>query len=243
MSEVKHRETDQHIPGPWNTMERHGHLYVRSTATTLCEIVQGSGRAEANARLIAAAPSLLTALKWLEDSVLASQESPEAANWHYKDVRHGLDLARAAIATYIRLTTSQQKGPQMTTETRFTFTLTNNGREIENVAAGDYATEAEAEAAGTAALDDYCPAGSANRRYYRVEVAGCKTTATTLYRMVRSAEDWAKIMDRDLDGWYTDIDCTEPATREQAEQAGDDIYTDCGWNVEPKQYPVLAHTA
>ena len=52
----------------------------------------------------------------------------------------------------------------------FTFAIFSNGREGDNTDAGTYATEAEAQAAGEAALDLCCPAGSPNRRYCRVEV-------------------------------------------------------------------------
>jgi len=51
----------------------------------------------------------------------------------------------------------------------FTFVLFDNGREIENVGAGTYASEVEAQVAGEAALDDYCPRGSAHRSFYRAE--------------------------------------------------------------------------
>lgn len=52
----------------------------------------------------------------------------------------------------------------------WTFALIHNGREIDNVDAGTFATEAEAREAGESALDDYCPRESTNRKFYRVEV-------------------------------------------------------------------------
>ena len=58
----------------------------------------------------------------------------------------------------------------MNATTKFTFVLFDNGREIENVDLPSFATEAEAEAAIESALDDYCPRGSANRRFYRGDV-------------------------------------------------------------------------
>lgn len=88
-------------PGPWKAMPSGAakRFQVRgpNEAGPTGEFICTDAR-EANAHLIAAAPDLLDALKWLADSVAASQESPEAHNWHHKDVQHGLDLARAAIA-------------------------------------------------------------------------------------------------------------------------------------------------
>lgn len=49
----------------------------------------------------------------------------------------------------------------------YTFLIFNNGREVENLDAGTYATESEAMEAGNSALDDLCPPGSPMRcRYY-----------------------------------------------------------------------------
>ena len=63
-----------------------------------------------------------------------------------------------------------------------------------------------------------------------------------LYRKIESIEDWRKLTsERILSGWYHDADLTQPATEAEADAAGEDIYTDFGWNVEPRQYPVLAH--
>jgi len=63
-----------------------------------------------------------------------------------------------------------------------------------------------------------------------------------LYRMIQSAEEWTRITTtRDLSGWYRDPECTEPATAEEVDKAGDDIYTEGGWNVEPPSYPALVH--
>ena len=52
----------------------------------------------------------------------------------------------------------------------FTWIILHNGREVENLSAGKYATEAEADHAGLVVLDDLCPLASPNRRYYRVVV-------------------------------------------------------------------------
>ena len=56
------------------------------------------GQALANARLIAAAPELLSALRWLADCVSEALESPEAMDYARPDLVHGLEEARAAIA-------------------------------------------------------------------------------------------------------------------------------------------------
>lgn len=53
---------------------------------------------------------------------------------------------------------------------RYTFVIFNNGREVENLDAGTFATHEEALAAAEAALDDVCPKGSNMRRFYRAEV-------------------------------------------------------------------------
>lgn len=53
---------------------------------------------------------------------------------------------------------------------KYTYAIFSNGREVENLEAGVFATAEEAEAAGNAALDDLCPQGSPYRAYYRVEV-------------------------------------------------------------------------
>lgn len=51
----------------------------------------------------------------------------------------------------------------------FTFAIFNNGREVDNLDAGTYPTEALARDAALVALDDLCPVGSPNRGTYRVE--------------------------------------------------------------------------
>lgn len=51
----------------------------------------------------------------------------------------------------------------------YTYVIFNNGREVENIDAGEYETRQEAEAAGLEALDYLCPKGSPNRRFYRVD--------------------------------------------------------------------------
>lgn len=55
------------------------------------------GQAQANARLIAAAPDLLASLRWLADCVSEALESPEAMDYARPDLFHGLEEARAVI--------------------------------------------------------------------------------------------------------------------------------------------------
>ena len=52
----------------------------------------------ANARLIAAAPELLSTLRWLADCVSEALESPEAMDHARPDLVYGVEQARAAIA-------------------------------------------------------------------------------------------------------------------------------------------------
>lgn len=63
-----------------------------------------------------------------------------------------------------------------------------------------------------------------------------------LYREIKNREEWFSLMrDRIHTGWYYDDDLTKPAKRADSEAAGDDIYTQYGWNVLPRKFPVLAH--
>ncbi len=63
-----------------------------------------------------------------------------------------------------------------------------------------------------------------------------------LYTMVVDDADWDALMGaRDLSRWYLDDSLTQRAAPEVADIAGDDVYTEWGWNVRPREYPVLAH--
>lgn len=71
----------KHTPGPWRLAagdETQIYAYGLGIARALCGGLTGIklAQAEANARLIAAAPDLLDALEWLAGS--AEIESPEA---------------------------------------------------------------------------------------------------------------------------------------------------------------------
>lgn len=54
---------------------------------------------------------------------------------------------------------------------KYTFRITNNGREVENLGEKDYAFDREQDAIdlGESLLDDLCPPHSPNRKSYRVE--------------------------------------------------------------------------
>jgi hypothetical protein len=63
-----------------------------------------------------------------------------------------------------------------------------------------------------------------------------------LYTMVENANDWKSLTStRDLSRWFLDDEMRFPSGTELADQAGEDIYTQFGWNVEPSSFPVLAH--
>lgn len=77
---------------------------------------------------------------------------------------------------------------------------------------------------------------------------GRKVSNGSLFRMVESHEEWTRLMTTDSrstqSGWYRDVDMTERATASEVQDAfdaSDDIYTDWGWNIEPKKYPALVH--
>jgi len=59
-------KTANHTPGPWEAHEN-GHIYAEERASAVARIFENSyhrdGEAQANARLIAAAPDMLTALE------------------------------------------------------------------------------------------------------------------------------------------------------------------------------------
>jgi hypothetical protein len=88
-----------HTPGPWRYQENsdaYTHI-VRAGDRFLCQLAQDtSGEAEANARLLAAAPALADALGFLCEVVRgipAASMPPEI----YPRVIEGLDDARAAL--------------------------------------------------------------------------------------------------------------------------------------------------
>lgn len=65
-----------HTPGPWFTSQPHGTIYIeaRLRGSTLQEVAscgptETEGQREANARLIAAAPDLLAALRYTLDTL------------------------------------------------------------------------------------------------------------------------------------------------------------------------------
>lgn len=81
----------KHTPGPWDISEyKDGHAFVFDPDMGfVCNVMTGSSEGVANARLIAAAPDMLKALKRMVDWF--EQDNPDPA---YDE----LMLARAAIA-------------------------------------------------------------------------------------------------------------------------------------------------
>ena len=99
-------EKVQHTPGPWKLETQrapNGGTYYRiydyENAGNVIAQVIGDGRIEyhENARLIAAAPDLLTALENLLHIHVALVESGDAGNWDAETETEVID-ARAAIA-------------------------------------------------------------------------------------------------------------------------------------------------
>ena len=108
--------TTQHTPGPWTfegdhthrsfNIRQFGHLIGTSDqAKHICTINnlppqllanRDPGIAEANARLIAAAPELLAALKELQEKFVEVSERYRGASWCYG--AEAISNARAAIA-------------------------------------------------------------------------------------------------------------------------------------------------
>ena len=63
MAEQEQKRAEQHTPGPWITVGAVGGVDVETLGgLTICLPLNADGAFEANARLIAAAPELLTAL-------------------------------------------------------------------------------------------------------------------------------------------------------------------------------------
>ena len=106
----------KHTPGPWlredrtiYTLMHHGwrkgveQLKNRFTVTVQKDFECSQEEIEANARLIAAAPELLKALKAIEARItyyagLAEGDAPNIEQWAYTDQSGDLASARAAIA-------------------------------------------------------------------------------------------------------------------------------------------------
>ncbi len=84
----------QHTPGPWQQHSENQPLTIignvdgpddtRYHYTTVCEVTDHEQEAQANSRLIAAAPELLEALRWTESWI----------------VKHGLDKAELINGQY-----------------------------------------------------------------------------------------------------------------------------------------------
>lgn len=77
----------KHTPGPWQQGEGTTlWVVLANDRTPICHLLLGTEAAEANARLIAAAPDMLEALEVMVHSFM------------YKDAPEAFNIARAAIA-------------------------------------------------------------------------------------------------------------------------------------------------
>lgn len=84
-----------HTPGPWSVGS---HRYIRSPSGTICETYShmGCDEADANERLIAAAPELLEALRITRGNVASI--GPAGALEPYYEYREWLRMLDAVIA-------------------------------------------------------------------------------------------------------------------------------------------------
>lgn len=92
----------KHTPGPWTADDGEGYSgwRIRSQAGTLiAEVVGDSYASDCNARLIAAAPDLLAALKSaVEDGIVTSSSAADGGAAQYSKQAQVADQIRAAIA-------------------------------------------------------------------------------------------------------------------------------------------------
>jgi hypothetical protein len=94
----------KHTPGPWRYQESsdaYTHIVRAGENYFICQLPQDtSGKAEANARLIAAAPDLLAALQAFFDSgkdvVKAGGCAP--TRWDFRELQDAWQAARDLIA-------------------------------------------------------------------------------------------------------------------------------------------------
>ena len=101
---------EKHTPGPWKSTTYCGYCDVMSETNGICRIVaetfgpsinsNGYPHPEtqiANGRLIAAAPELLDALRWVVECADPTMERGDEEYFDYADLYHAIDRARAAI--------------------------------------------------------------------------------------------------------------------------------------------------
>lgn len=78
MTNTVQKQEQAHTPGPWSVGKCGGNIYAADGKTIVCYVYENTelrgAEAEANARLIAAAPELLVALKALVKAVEAPDE-------------------------------------------------------------------------------------------------------------------------------------------------------------------------
>ncbi len=90
----------KHTPGPWEVSHTDQCTYVGATEMCIAEIFDESeGSYEANARLIAAAPELLAALRTIHEAALRiSTGGSLLDDKGFNTLAHPVSVAEAAIA-------------------------------------------------------------------------------------------------------------------------------------------------
>ena len=79
--------SNQHTPAPWEVKDQWGYIKVHSADNGVCVIHGLDFKAQANARLIAAAPELLAALQKIDEN------AAESVEWIRRVVRDAIDTA------------------------------------------------------------------------------------------------------------------------------------------------------
>jgi len=108
-TQLEHKSTDQHAshtPGPWSneriwdTPECRIHARINGVPMALAEAytMRNAGEKEANARLIAAAPDLLAALKEMGDWIAAGLQASDEAWPDAQCLKHTEEIAARARA-------------------------------------------------------------------------------------------------------------------------------------------------
>lgn len=95
-----------HTPGPWQVERNNpcrdtfvGPVMGGQRIAEIFNRVEGQGRTIANARLIAAAPAILSELEWLRETAHKYlYGTPEERDYYFKDLEHALGRAEEVIA-------------------------------------------------------------------------------------------------------------------------------------------------
>jgi hypothetical protein len=90
--------TTQHTNGPWNHKEQWGYYKIHSEDEGVSVVHGIDSKSEANARLIAAAPDMLSALDACVDVLFASSEESAESESYARDCWIAMTQARKALA-------------------------------------------------------------------------------------------------------------------------------------------------